>query len=628
MAGRRLEKYELLEEVGQGGMAVVYRALDTVLKREVAVKVLHGHLANEEESKQRFQREAQAVAKLRHDNILEIYDYSGLDSAESFIVTEFIHGQTLKAFIAKTTSEQPEIAAMIAMEIAKALGHAHELGVIHRDIKPENIMIRDDGRLKLTDFGIAQIVDVQGLTLTGQLLGSPAYMAPELVLGQPLDFRSDVYSLGTLLYQLATSKMPFPGRNPHEVLKRIADGHYTPAARASSRVDAKLGRIISKALARDPAQRYECVLDFQAALADYLADVAIERTHVELASYFKDPKGFEGKLQERCVAALLSKGRSAVDHGAYAEGLALFDRLLCSRPGHPEVTLLLKKLARRRDRKRNGIALGLFGVLGLGAWGVAAYFSHGPAPAVLDAGSRDLRADGAGPGGHQAPLPMDGTGATQDAGRTDTPASHDLGARDLRHRERATIRQGRRRRLGRRQRLEALGYRPYLRPTHRPNGLRPPATLNRTFEIVPRPKAVTIYLNQQRIGDYGPDLRVVHIPARSEATLTFRNDACCFQKVVTVEADTPAGQLKVRLPWKPGRVSVMLVPSVAADIAIGHVAARPGQVVNVHIPDSSSNGRTSVVVRVQARGFQTLSQRVAVRANGTAKLTLHLERAK
>ncbi|MCU1277451.1 MAG: serine/threonine protein kinase, partial [bacterium] len=164
-------------------MAVVYKATDTTLNREVAVKVLHPHLAEQAESRARLQREAHAVAKLRHENILEIFDYSGPDSAESYIVTEFIHGRTLKNFLVDQPLPYPEVAEMIASEVARALEHAHQFGVIHRDVKPENVMIRDDGLIKLTDFGIAQIVDKERMTVTGQLLGSPAYMAPEHVEG-------------------------------------------------------------------------------------------------------------------------------------------------------------------------------------------------------------------------------------------------------------------------------------------------------------------------------------------------------------------------------------------------------------------------------------------------------------
>jgi len=164
---RIAERYRLIEEVGQGGMAVVYRAQDETLKREVAIKILHQHLAGEADSKARLEREAQAVAKLRHENILEIFDYSGSGSTSSFIVTEFIDGQTLKQFLGKHQPRFPEIAALISVEVCRALAHAHGLGVIHRDVKPENVMIRKDGLIKLMDFGIAQVLDFQRMTVTG-----------------------------------------------------------------------------------------------------------------------------------------------------------------------------------------------------------------------------------------------------------------------------------------------------------------------------------------------------------------------------------------------------------------------------------------------------------------------------
>ncbi|MGZ3429900.1 MAG: serine/threonine protein kinase, partial [Polyangia bacterium] len=248
MIGRQLSRYRLLQEVGQGGMAVVYKATDTTLNREVAVKVLHPHLAGQEESRARLQREAHAVAKLRHENILEIFDYSGPDSAESYIVTEFIHGRTLKNFLVDHPLPFPEIAEMIASEVARALEHAHQFGVIHRDVKPENVMIRDDGLIKLTDFGIAQIVDKERMTVTGQLLGSPAYMAPEHVEGRPLDFRTDVFAVGILTYQLATGQLPFRGKNPHEVLKRIAECRFVPANGVNALVGKRLNGVIDKAL--------------------------------------------------------------------------------------------------------------------------------------------------------------------------------------------------------------------------------------------------------------------------------------------------------------------------------------------------------------------------------------------
>src|SRR5882757_4030344 len=269
------ERYKLLQEVGQGGMAIVYRASDSTLKREVAIKILHHHLASEPESKARLEREAQAVAKLCHENILEIFDYSGIDSASSYIVTEFIDGPTLKQWLNEHQPSHPEVAALIAAEMSGALVHAHSVGIIHRDIKPENVMVRKDGLLKLMDFGIAQVVDLQRMTVTGQLLGSPAYMAPELIEGKPLDFRTDVFSVGILLYQLATGSLPFSGKNPHEVLRRIGEGRFPDPRTLNREIGDGLSRIIARALARNPDDRYATVALLAADLIEYLAEAGL-----------------------------------------------------------------------------------------------------------------------------------------------------------------------------------------------------------------------------------------------------------------------------------------------------------------------------------------------------------------
>jgi serine/threonine-protein kinase len=217
-------------------MAVVYRGLDRSLKRHVAVKVLHRHLADHDEARDRFEREAHAVAKLRHENILEIFDYSGKAGGESYIVTEFIDGKTLKQSVTDHPPKFAEIGAMIVVQICRALVHAHGQGVLHRDVKPENVMIRSDGVVKLTDFGISQMVDAQRMTVTGQLLGSPAYMSPEHVEGRPLDFRTDVFAAGIVLYQLTVGKLPFEGKNPHEILKRIAECRFGDPRQLNPRV--------------------------------------------------------------------------------------------------------------------------------------------------------------------------------------------------------------------------------------------------------------------------------------------------------------------------------------------------------------------------------------------------------
>jgi len=372
LAGSKLDKYRIVEEVGHGGMAVVYRGHDTVLEREVAVKVLHAHLADREESRARLQREALAVAKLRHDNILEIFDYSGGTAAESYIVTEFIHGPTMRQWVDEKLDPRPTIAAMIVHRLCLALHEAHRSGIVHRDIKPENVMVRErDGVLKLMDFGIAQIIDDQKLTLTGQLIGSPAYMAPELISGRPLDQRTDLFSLGILLYQLATGKLPFSGRNPHEVLNRIADGDYPPPSTLCPLVDRDLETIIAVALATSPDERYQSAETFAKELERYLGEMGVRPTPDELKAYFTDPEGYVRELDERVACTLMERAKEASEQGHTARAVGLLGRVLEIDSTHAGARTLLEKVRRRERRLRQVLmAAGGLALTGLVAAGV------------------------------------------------------------------------------------------------------------------------------------------------------------------------------------------------------------------------------------------------------------------
>src|SRR3954447_15045122 len=352
------DRYKLIEEVGQGGMAVVYRAQDETLKRVVAIKVLHQHLAADSESKARLEREAQAVAKLRHDNILEIFDYSGLDSESAYIVTEFIDGQTLKQFLTGHALRHPEIAALISIEVCGALAHAPGAGVLHRDVKPENVMVRKDGLLKLMDFGIAQVLDLERMTVTGQLLGSPAYMAPEIVEGKPLDFRTDVFSVGIMLYLLATGSLPFSGKNPHEVLRRITEGKFPDPRLVGRGVDQALSRIISKALARRPEDRYSDVGPLADELRVYLNDAGLGDVRVELRAFFADPDKYEAALPNRLAASLTAAASRHLAAKRSAKALELWNRVLAFDPNNAVVTAALRRLeGRARLKMAAGIVL-------------------------------------------------------------------------------------------------------------------------------------------------------------------------------------------------------------------------------------------------------------------------------
>ncbi len=389
-------------------MAVVYRGLDRSLKRHVAVKVLHRHLADHDEARDRFEREAHAVAKLRHENILEIFDYSGKVGGESYIVTEFIDGQTLKQFVTDHPPRFAEIGAMIVVQICRALSHAHGHGVLHRDVKPENVMIRSDGVVKLTDFGISQMVDAQRMTVTGQLLGSPAYMSPEHVEGRPLDFRTDVFAAGIVLYQLTVGKLPFEGRNPHEILKRIAECRFSDPRQANPRVGNELGRVILKAMARDPDGRYPVITAMLTDLEQYLEGSGLSSSKDELARYFPSPAAYELALGARLTDHLLRRAKQALPQQR-ASALQLLDRVLTIEPKHTAALELLDSLERRRRwRQALGIAA-VVAVAGGGAWAARRALTGGSANAGApgDAIAAALVDDAATTADATLPAPLD-----------------------------------------------------------------------------------------------------------------------------------------------------------------------------------------------------------------------------
>ncbi len=368
--GQVLDKYELLERVGQGGMAIVYRGIDRSLKRTVAIKILHKHLSDYQEARDRFEREAQAVAKLRHENILEIFDYSAKEGSESYIVTEFIDGQTLKQFVTERPIAYPEIGAMIILQVCRALAHAHAGSILHRDVKPENIMIRSDGVVKLMDFGISHMVDLERLTVTGQLLGSPAYMAPEHVEGRPLDFRTDVFAAGIVLYQLCVGKLPFEGKNPHEVLKRIAECKFIDPRQANPRIGNRLGRIILRAMAQQPNDRYPAIGEMVIALEAYLDESGLPGDKIpgELCRYFQAPGAYEQGLKIRLVDTLTRNGQHKLEANDQAGALDIFDRVLTIDPENAKVLAILDRINRRARMKTVLVAMAALVAIGGGGF--------------------------------------------------------------------------------------------------------------------------------------------------------------------------------------------------------------------------------------------------------------------
>ncbi|HCF57708.1 MAG TPA: serine/threonine protein kinase, partial [Myxococcales bacterium] len=308
MEGRQISRYRLLEQIGSGGMSVVYKGLDTALEREVAIKVLHPHLAVKEESRRRFSREAKAVARLHHPNILEIFDFSGDDAPESFIVTEYIRGATLRTFAEKQRFHPPEIAAMALCELSAALEHAHLTGVIHRDLKPENVMIRDDGVIKLMDFGIAKFIErEERMTMTGALVGSPAHMAPEIIEGLEAGREADVFSLGTILYWLCCGELPFQGNNTTQTLKLILEARFPDPRLTCPSLSDELSAVIACCLAREPKDRYSGAGEVRQVLSELLLNLGVERPGEEFATFFADPEGYRSRFTKSLVERLLAE---------------------------------------------------------------------------------------------------------------------------------------------------------------------------------------------------------------------------------------------------------------------------------------------------------------------------------
>lgn len=359
-----LTKYELLDQIGHGGMATVYRARDRRLGRDVAVKVIHPHLRGSAEVAARFVSEARAVAMLKHENIVEVYDISDEAEDERYLVVELVTGPTLRRLLTERGALPPEVAAAIALQIAAALQHAHEQNIIHRDVKPENVLIapprtggsaRDERAhtvVKLTDFGIAKLLDAHGITSTGQVLGSPAHMAPEQIEGGDVGARADVFGLGVLFYECMVGRLPFDGKNPAQVLRRVLEGEHPPADRERPQVGQQWSRILDKALMKDQAERFESIDAFSKAIRDELDRLGIDDPDGELDRFIADAEGYLSRYSDFIVARLIHAGEDARRSGEILVASSEFNRALALRPGDRELVRRVSALARRSQLQR------------------------------------------------------------------------------------------------------------------------------------------------------------------------------------------------------------------------------------------------------------------------------------
>ena len=250
------DRYEIIRSIGEGGMANVYLGYDTILDRNVAIKILRGDLSSDEKFVRRFQREALSASSLAHPNIVEMYDV-GEDDGVYYIVMEYVEGKTLKQLLKKRGSLTLSEAIDIMLQLTDGMAHAHDSYIIHRDLKPQNIMIKDDGQIKITDFGIAMALNATQLTQTNSVMGSVHYLPPEQASGKGSTIKSDIYSMGIIFYELLTGSLPFKGDNAVEIaLKHMRDP--LPSVREDNpAIPQSIENIILKATAKNPKNRYD-----------------------------------------------------------------------------------------------------------------------------------------------------------------------------------------------------------------------------------------------------------------------------------------------------------------------------------------------------------------------------------
>jgi hypothetical protein len=280
-------RYRLEARIGRGGMSTVYRAFDTVLERQVAIKLMHREIASDSHQLERFRREARAVAQLNHPHIVTVIDAGERDASDGdapggieagaggtpYIVLEHVDGDTLKELIRRDAPLDASTVLAYGIEIARALGAAHAQGIVHRDVKPQNVLLSEEGGAKITDFGIARTLSEVGLTMDGRVLGTTDYVSPEQALGQPVTGQSDVYSLGVVLYEMLTASVPFKGESPVAVAMMHVREDVPDVQFARPEVSAATAAVVERATAKDLDRRYP---DIASMIADMEEALAIE----------------------------------------------------------------------------------------------------------------------------------------------------------------------------------------------------------------------------------------------------------------------------------------------------------------------------------------------------------------
>lgn len=314
--GRKIGPYKVLAQIGSGGMATVYQAEQPSLNRMVAIKELRTSLSRDDSMIERFEREALSIAQLAHHNIVHVYDFIKKPPS-MYIVMEYVEGIDLYTLLRKVDRLPSEISAIIALQAAQALEYAHFKGVVHRDFKPSNLMLTKEGVVKLMDFGIARDESHEDLTLPGQALGTPAYMSPEQVMGERVDFRSDIFSFGIVLYQMLTGQKPFVEDETLGVMQRIINEPYKRPRAIYPDIPWALQSTVRKCMRKTPNDRFKSTEELRRRLEKWVAKKVRINTAGRLVIYMRHRDLISEKEAETYVKAeeLLSIDTLAADSG-------------------------------------------------------------------------------------------------------------------------------------------------------------------------------------------------------------------------------------------------------------------------------------------------------------------------
>jgi serine/threonine protein kinase len=340
-------RYEILDKLGEGAMGVVYRARDSAIGRVVALKMLSAELGAEDELHHRFRREAEAIGRLSHPNIVTVYDL-GDSEGQLYMAMELLEGDDLRALIEQRVDVPLADRVRILVQISEGLAYAHSRGVVHRDIKPANIVVTSGGRVKILDFGLARVATRATITRKGMILGTPDYMAPEQAMGKAVDRRSDVFSSGSVFYEFLTGEKPFKGKTLHAVLFQIIQEDPDAVLTLSPELPTRLAAIVHRMLLKDPDKRYSSMDEVGHDLQDI--HVALRRTRSRSVLPQPTPPGGE-EIRAR-VREHVARGRAHFDGGRLEQAVEAMTEALVLDPACEDAAEVIWRTLKKRQSVR------------------------------------------------------------------------------------------------------------------------------------------------------------------------------------------------------------------------------------------------------------------------------------